>query len=135
MIHLDTTFLADAIRESRRGTDGPARRWLADHAREPLAVSVFVMCELLVGAELHAEAEVERRRIRDTCGDLPVVLPDVRMADAFARIHGGLARRGETPATMDLLIAATALTQEASLLTANEVHFARVPGLRVLGYR
>jgi predicted nucleic acid-binding protein len=38
-------------------------------------------------------------------------------------------------ATMDLLIAATAVTSEASLLTANEAHFARVPGLRVLGYR
>jgi predicted nucleic acid-binding protein len=93
------------------------------------------MCELLVGAEFHAEAEIERRRIRDTCGDLPVVLPDMRLADAYARIHGGLARGAEPLAAMDLLIAATALTQEASLLTANEAHFARVPGLRVLGYR
>jgi predicted nucleic acid-binding protein len=38
-------------------------------------------------------------------------------------------------ATMDLLIAATAVTSEASLLNANEAHFARVSGLRVLGYR
>ena len=135
MIHLDTTFLVDAIRESRRGMDGPARRWLAGHAGEPLAMSVFVLCELLVGAELHAEAEAERRRIRDTCADLPVVVPDERLADTYARIHGGLARSGDALATMDLLIAATALTREASLLTANEAHFARVPGLRVLGYR
>lgn len=135
MIHLDTTFLVDAIRESRRGRDGPARRWLSNHGGESLAVSVFVMCELLVGAELHAEAEAERRRVRDTCGDLPVILPDARLADAFARIHGGLARGGKALPAMDLLIAATALTQEAPLLTANEAHFARVPGLRVLGYR
>ena len=74
MIHLDTTFLVDAIPKSRRGLEGLARRWLADHAGEPLA-------------------------------------------------------------TMDLLIAATALAREASLLTANEAHFARVSGLRVLGYR
>jgi predicted nucleic acid-binding protein len=135
VIHLDTTFLVDAIRESRRGLDGPARRWLSDHGDEPLAVSLFVMCELLVGAELHAESEVERRRVRDTCGGLPVVIPDTRLADAFARIHGGLARRGEMLPTMDLLIATTALTHEASLLSANDAHFARVPGLRVLGYR
>jgi predicted nucleic acid-binding protein len=135
VIHLDTTFLVDAIRESRRGSDGPARRWLADHGAEPLAVSIFVMCELLVGAELHAEAEVERRRVRDTCAGLPVAVPDERLADTYARIHGSLARRGETLAPCDLLIAATALTKEASLLTANEAHFARVPGLRVLGYR
>ena len=98
-------------------------------------MSIFVLCELLVGAELHAEAETERRRIRDTCAGLPVVIPDERLADTYARIHGGLARSGEPLATMDLLIAATALTQGAALLTANEAHFARVPGLRVLGYR
>lgn len=135
MIHLDTTFLVDAIRESRRGVDGPARRWLADHGGEPLAVSIFVLCELLVGAELHAEAEAERRRVRETCGGLPVAPPDERLADAYARVHGGLARRGEALATMDLLIAATALTHDAALLTANDAHFARVPGLRVLSYR
>jgi predicted nucleic acid-binding protein len=135
VIHLDTTFLVDAIRESRRGTDGPARRWLADHPGESMAMSLFVACELQVGAELHADPEAERRRIRQLCGGLPVVIPDERLADTYARIHGGLARSRALLATMDLLIAATALTHGASLLTANEAHFARVPGLRVLGYR
>lgn len=135
MIHLDTTFLVDAIRESRRGAEGPARRWLASHPEEGLAMSIFVLCELLVGAELHAEADVERRRIRGTCAGLPVVYPDEQLADTYARIHGGLARRGEPLPTMDLLIAATALTHGAALLTANEAHLGRVPGLRVLGYR
>jgi tRNA(fMet)-specific endonuclease VapC len=135
VIHLDTTFLVDAIRESRRRMDGPARQWLTHHPGEALAMSVFVLSELLVGAELHADAEAERRRVRDICAGLPVVLPDERLADAYALIHGGLARRGESLATMDLLIAATALTQGAALLTANEARFARVSGLRILGYR
>jgi predicted nucleic acid-binding protein len=98
-------------------------------------MSVFVLCELLVGAELHAEAETERRRIRDTCSGLPVVIPDEHLADAYARVHAGLARRGEPLATMDLLIAATAMTHGAALLTANEAHFSSVAGLRVIGYR
>lgn len=135
MIHLDTTFLMDAIRESRRGMDGPARRWLADHPGEPMAMSVFVLCELLVGAELHADAQAERRRVRAIFGGVPVVMPDEHLADTYARIHGALTRRGEPLATMDLLIAATAVTHGAALLTANEADFARVSGLRVLGYR
>jgi tRNA(fMet)-specific endonuclease VapC len=135
VIHLDTTFLVDAIRESRRGVEGPARQWLAGHPGEALAMSVFVLCELLVGAELHAEAATERRRIRETCAGLPVVMPDEHLADTYARIHGALTRRGEPLATMDLLIAGTAVTHGAALLTANEGHFARVSGLRVLGYR
>lgn len=125
----------DGIRESRRGLDGPARTWLAEHGVEPLAVSVFVMSELLVGAELHADAASERRRIRDTCGALPVVVPDERLADTYVRVHAGLFRREEALATMDVLIAATALAHDAALLTADEAHFARVPTLRVLGYR
>lgn len=101
----------------------------------PSRSALFVMCELLAGATLHAEAERERQRIRDTCGNLPVVLPEARLADVFARIHAGLSRRGEPLATMDLLIGATALSQDAALLTANEGHFARISNLRVLGYR
>jgi predicted nucleic acid-binding protein len=94
-----------------------------------------MLCELMVGAELHAEAEAERRRIRDTGGDVPIVLPEERLGNSYARIHGGLARSGETLATMDLLIAARAVIHAAAPLTADEAHFARVPGLRVRAYR
>jgi predicted nucleic acid-binding protein len=36
--------------------------------------------------------------------------------------------------TMDLLIAAAAVLEEAPLVTRNTRHFAKVPGLRVVGY-
>ncbi|MCA0438601.1 MAG: type II toxin-antitoxin system VapC family toxin [Actinobacteria bacterium] len=134
MIHLDTTFLVDAIRESRRGHEGPARRWLAGHRGEALGVSVFVRAEILVGAELHADPIAERRRVLAVCGNLPVVLPDDRLAETYAGVHASLRRQGTPLATMDLLIACLALNEGAPLLTANESHFSRVPGLRVLGY-
>lgn len=134
MIHLDTTFLVDAIRESRRGLDGPARAWLAEHRTEPLAMSVFVRAEILVGAELHADSLLERRRVLAVCGDLPVILPDARLAETYAAVHAGLRRQGTPLATMDLLIACVALNEGAPLLTANHAHFARIPGLRVLQY-
>lgn len=134
MIHLDTTFLVDSIRESRRNEDGPARSWLAANRAETLAISVFVLGELLVGAELHAEPALERTRVRQACGDLPVVTPRPRLAETYARVHAGLSRAGTPVATMDLLIASVALNEEASLLTANDAHFSRIPDLRVLGY-
>ena len=134
MIHLDTTFLVDAIRESRRGQDGPARRWLTRHRGEALAVSVFVRAEVLVGAELHAEPLEERRRLMAVIGKLPVVVPDERLADTYAGVHASLRRQGTPLATMDLLIACVALNEGAPLLTANLSHFSRVHGLRVLQY-
>lgn len=134
VIHLDTTFLVDAIREARRHEDGPARSWLAENRREKLALSVFVLAELLVGAELHAESDRERRRVFQICGPLPVVAPDRRLADTYASVHAGLLRQGTPLATMDLLIGCTALNEGAALLTANRDHFNRIVGLRVLGY-
>ncbi|MBK6442951.1 MAG: type II toxin-antitoxin system VapC family toxin [Actinomycetales bacterium] len=134
MIHLDTTFLVDAIRESRRGQNGPARQWLARHRAEALAMSIFVRAEVLVGAELHAEPLQERRRVLALCGNLPVVLPDERLADTYAGVHASLRRQGTPLATMDLLIACLALNEGAPLLTANQSHFSRIHGLRVLDY-
>mgnify|MGYP000846297606 CR=1 FL=1 len=134
MIHLDTTFLVDAIRESRRGLEGPARQWLARNRGEALGLSVFVRAEILVGAELHADPLVERRRVLAVCGDLPVVLPDSRLADTYAAVHASLRRQGTPLATMDLLIACLALNEGAPLLTANRSHFSRIQGLRLLEY-
>ena len=135
MIHLDTTFLDDAIREGRRGEDGPARGWLVENRREDLALSVFVLAELLVGAELHAEPDGERRRVLRALGDLPVIEPDRRIAATYARVHSRLTEQGTPLATMDLLIGCTALNDDAALLTNNRSHFSRIVGLRVMGYR
>jgi tRNA(fMet)-specific endonuclease VapC len=134
VIHLDTTFLVDTMRESRRRTDGPARRWLVQHRTAALAVSLFVLGELLVGAELHAEPDKERQRVRQVIGSLPVALPDERLSGTYARLHADLTRQGQSLATMDLLIASTALNEDAPLLTANGRHFTRVPNLQVLTY-
>lgn len=123
MIHLDTTFLVDAIRESRRGQDGPARQWLASHRGEALTVSVFVRAKLLVGAELNPDPLQERRRLIAVIGKLPVVLPDERLADTYAGVHASVRRQGTPPDTMDLLIACVALNEGAPLLTANQSHF------------
>lgn len=73
-------------------------------------------------------SERHAARFRSSC-------PTNGLADTYARIHAGLSRHRKPLATMDVLIAATALLHDAALLTANEAHFARVPSLRVLGYR
>ena len=135
VIHLDTSFLVDAMREARRGKAGPARRWLSRHAEEALAVSVFVLCELLLGAELHAESTRELQRVRETCSGLRLVTADHRLPAAYASVCAALRRQGKAPATMDLLIGSTALLVGAPLLTANVDHFARIPGLRVHAYK
>jgi predicted nucleic acid-binding protein len=134
VIHLDTSFLVDLLREAARPAPGPASRFLDSHADEELGVSVMVVCELSAGAELAARPSVERGRVRRLCDSLRIAYPDARFAPTYARLLSAQARAGRPIATMDLLIATSAIVDEAPLVTRNTRDFQRVPGLEVLGY-
>ena len=65
---------------------------------------------------------------------LALSLPREEMSRIYGEQLHELDRRGETIATMDLLIAASALAEGAALVTRNRRHFERVRGLEILGY-
>jgi predicted nucleic acid-binding protein len=132
--HLDTSFLIDLLREGRHGGTGPATRELDELADEDLWISVFVAGELQTGIELSRRPARERERVAELTQGLQVLYPDSRFAGVYGRLLGELTRRGETIAAMDLLIGATAVLEDAPLVTRNERHFSRLPGLRVLSY-
>ncbi len=134
MTHLDTSFLVDLLRETAKGTDGPARRKLTNLADEELWVSVHVACELMAGAELSRNPEVERVKVETLLGGVQIAYSDERFAPAFGRLLAWLRKRGDTIATMDLLIATTAIVDSAPIVTRSTKHFSRVPGLVVIDY-
>ncbi|MDP9367331.1 MAG: type II toxin-antitoxin system VapC family toxin [Chloroflexota bacterium] len=68
------------------------------------------------------------RRLLAGCTVLDVTEP---VAETFAKVRFALLKQGNLIPDMDLLIAATALTFDLTLLTRNRRHFARVPGLRL----
>ena len=49
--------------------------------------------------------------------------------ERFGVVRGDLQRRGQTIGDPDILIAATALHHDLTLLTRNLRHFTRIPGL------
>ncbi len=53
------------------------------------------------------------------------------IAAVFARVRAGLREQGNLIADLDLLIAATAIAYDLTLLTRNRRHFERVPGLSI----
>jgi tRNA(fMet)-specific endonuclease VapC len=134
ILHLDTSFVVDLLRETTRGTPGPASAFLGRHLDDELRMSLFVACELLLGVERSERGMAERRRVEDLMVVVPVALPAAALASVYGRVLAGLQRRGEAIATMDLLIAASALAEGAPLVTRNTNHFGRVPDLTVLGY-
>ena len=65
-----------------------------------------------------------------------VVLPwTVEVAWEYGRAYRYLADQERLIGANDLWIGATALANDLPLVTANEAHFRRIPGLNVLTYR
>jgi predicted nucleic acid-binding protein len=54
-----------------------------------------------------------------------------QVAERYAEIRGGLRAKGLLLDNRDLLIAATALHHDLTLVTRNHRHFGRVPGIKL----
>ena len=135
MIHLDTSFLVDLEREIVRERPGPALDFLEgldDH--EVLAVSIHVVCELRLGAEMGRRAMAAHEQLDRLLSGLLGCYPDDRFPALFARVAASAARGSGSVGSLDLLIATAALLDDAPLVTRNVKDFSRVPGLRVLRY-
>jgi predicted nucleic acid-binding protein len=134
VIHVDTCFLVDLLRESARGEEGPARRKLLELGAREIVASVHVACELCAGAELAGDPAHERTAVAALLDHVRLAFPDERFAPTYARLYAVLERRGERASAMDLLIATAAVVDGAPLLTRNVKHFQRVPELEVVSY-
>jgi len=63
--------------------------------------------------------------------DLHTIDLDRSIAEVCGRVAAQLAEVGNPPGTPDMLIAATALVHDLTLVTHNVRDFHRVPGLRI----
>ena len=94
-----------------------------------ICISVITYQELKFGAE-RAKTGKYHQRIADFCERLDFIADwTPAQADAFARLQAGLFARGESIGFADTMIAAHALTRDATLVTNNRKHFSRVNGL------
>jgi tRNA(fMet)-specific endonuclease VapC len=96
-----------------------------------LAMSSITFAELMNGAKKsqHVEANVEKL---NALPELMDILPfDKRAALIYGDVRSSLEKRGETIGSIDLLIAAHALSLNLILVTNNEKEFRRVDGLKI----
>jgi len=134
VIHVDTSFLIDLMREQARKRRGPATAWIDGHAQEQLGASVFVACELEAGAARAANADRERARLRTILQTMALSYPDERFAPVYGDLLAQVLSAGRTVSAMDLLIATAAIVEDAALVTGNRRHFEPIPGLRLHSY-
>ena len=136
MAVLETTFVIDLMKESKRGRPGRASLKLQDltDAGELPRITIFTLAELFVGVAKGTRPRQERMAI-EQCVALFDVLPFERStAEIFGSIVGELEKQGQRISDIDALIASVALEHSEVLVTRNRKHFDRIPGLKVEDY-
>jgi tRNA(fMet)-specific endonuclease VapC len=112
-----------------KGDENVVRRLQATSRRE-LAVSTVAAYELEYGT-MRSSSQRRRSVIASLLKGLHHVPFDRAAAEQAARIRVDLERDGVIIGPLDLLIAGTAVSRGALLVTSNTREFARVKGLRL----
>ncbi len=121
---VDSDLVADWLQGK-----APAVQLLSSLGNQGLAISLISYGEIYEGVYYARDPKTSEEiflQFLEGIRVLPLNEPVMRI---FARVRGDLRRQGQLIADMDLLIAATAITHDLTLITGNTRHFTRIPGL------
>ena len=115
--------------------------WLNGHAAigqrlealrpQGLALSAISLAGLYEGVYYSREPEHNERQLRDALSGLTLLGVDFETCQIFGRERGRLRQRRTLIADFDLLIGATALRHQFTLLTNNRSDFEVLEGLQI----
>ena len=129
MYVLDT----NAVSALMKGSVAPIER-LAAHPPAEVTIPQPVIAEIAYGIERlprSGRRNALQHRFDLICSQIPCADWTDAVSQAYGRIKAALERRGTRIEDFDAAIAAHAVALDATLVTANTEHMARVPGLRV----
>ena len=112
----------------------PVKTRFEELGSDTLAISTVVLAELYFGAARHSQGIAIRRDIDDFAMRLSVISWDEAAADHYGAIRAALEKKGTPIGAMDMMIAAHARSQEATLVSNNIRHFENVPGLLIANW-
>jgi tRNA(fMet)-specific endonuclease VapC len=111
------------------GSSQPLITRLQAHSPGDVLLCSVVKAELIYGA-YHSSRAADNLRLLDRFFEPFLSLPfDDACCTIYGRIRSDLAREGTPIGPNDLLIAATAVANDVTLVTANSKEFGRVAGL------
>jgi tRNA(fMet)-specific endonuclease VapC len=129
-ILLDTTFLVDV----ERGRSVPDEVIDDD---DDVAIAAITIAELSVGIGLASGRSRAGRQafVDDVLATLTVIPYDESVALQHASLLVAVRRAGRPRGAHDLIIAATALAADRTVITADRAAFIDLPGVRVIDHR
>ena len=122
---LDTDSVSFALRGH-----GQVGEELARRAPSELCVSSITVAELRFGAEKRRSKKIHAA-LRSFFAAIRVMPFDASAADQFGEVAAALSNAGAPIGQLDTLIASHALSLGATLVSNNQRHFSKVPGLKL----
>ena len=122
---LDTNICIALIRQRPAGL----LRRLTTLEPGEVGLSSITLAELIYGAAKSSQTEQNLAALEQFLLPLELVNFDESAATAYGQIRAGLEREGKIIVSMDILIAAHALSLNTILVTNNTKEFGRVSGL------
>jgi tRNA(fMet)-specific endonuclease VapC len=96
-----------------------------------LGLSVVSAAELWEGAYFSRDPKQSQETLDGFLSGVDVLGLDEEICKRFGQLRGSMRKRGQTIGDFDLLIAATPLRHNLTLLTNNRKHFEGIAGLEI----
>jgi predicted nucleic acid-binding protein len=123
---------SDICSKALRGRHESLTNVLNTMRQDGLAISVVTYGEVTEGVLFSRNRAVDQQLWRDFLAGFDIIDVTMEIAEVWADVRGSLRKQGNIVPDNDLLIASTALRFGMTVVTGNERHFGRVPGLDVL---
>ena len=123
---IDTDIVINSIKGNTK-----VNQKIGEYAAIPKAISIVTFGELLYGAKKSTQRDKNTSIVYRLAEIFPIVGITRSTIEAFTDIKMALEMKGERIEDFDLLIAATALSLNYTLVTNNTKHYKRIDGLQL----
>lgn len=96
-----------------------------------IAISSITVSELYYGVEKSQHKEQNRKALALFLAPLNIVAYDEKASIAYGKVRSLLESKGQVIGSLDMLIAAHAISTDTTLITNNTKEFVRVDGLNL----
>ena len=125
---LDTNVCIDYM----RGTDNNIKSNIIKSKNDELCISSITLSELLYGINKSSDPQRKRNILYSLLVKLEVLDYGSEASEYYGFIRNNLSMEGSVIGSLDMLIAAHALSEGLTLVTHNTAEFKRIKGLEVV---
>ena len=126
---LDTNICIFYMRKGQY--EGIIKSKVIQHGLKNIKIPAIVMAELMHGAHKSKKSAETLKATREFIANFEIIPFDFMEAKLYGQIRANLERKGQLISNNDMLIAATALAYNATLITNNTQEFSRIDGLNL----